>query len=412
MRDAVRLQAGVNPAHPPSSTVVTTLPLSAIRTLHLSAQGLLSPPRRKAVKADVLAAIRRMAHLQIDTIHVVARSPYLVLFSRLGAYPQQWLDEHLAEGNLFEYWSHEACFVPIEDYGLLRHRMLDPSGMGWKYAAEWHADHADEIDLLLANIRANGPVRSADFVRKDDSGGGWWNWKPEKRHLERRNFHRVYDLSERVLPDWDDARDLPTAEDAQLELLRRSCRALGVIRADWAADYYRLARRPYAAQLHALADAGELIPVRVEGWKEDVFVHPEQGGLIDDAANGRLRSTVTTLLSPFDPVVWDRKRAVALFDFDYAIECYTPAAKRKYGYFCLPILSRGRLIGRVDAKAHRTSGVFELKSVHIEPGVKTGAGLVADIRRAVERCAQWHGTPEVVVTSAPAELVSGLMAQA
>jgi uncharacterized protein len=430
MRDDVRMQAGLHrddsrfAAHLPRSTFVTTLPLSAVRTLHLSAQGLLSPPRRKAVKADVLAAIRRMAHLQIDTIHVVARSPYLVLFSRLGAYPQQWLDEHLAEGNLFEYWSHEACFVPIEDYGLLRHRMLDPSEMGWKYAADWHARHADEIDLLLAGIRDNGPVRSADFVRKDDSGGGWWNWKPEKRHLEvlfaigklmvaeRRNFHRVYDLSERILPSWDDARDLPAIEDAQLELLRRSCRALGVIRADWAADYYRLTRRPYAAQLHALADAGELIPVRVEGWKEDVFVHREQGGLIDDAASGRLRSTVTTLLSPFDPVVWDRKRAMALFDFDYAIECYTPAAKRKYGYFCLPILSRGRLIGRVDAKAHRTSGVFELKSVHIEPGVKTGVGLVADIRRAVERCAQWHGTPEVVVTSAPTELVSGLMAQA
>ena len=117
---------------------MTTLSVPAARALHLAAQGLLAPPRRKATKADVLAAIRRMAQLQIDTISVVARSPYLVLFSRLGAYSPEWLDELLAAGELFEYWSHEACFLPIEDYGLMRHKMLDPSGMGWKYPAEWH----------------------------------------------------------------------------------------------------------------------------------------------------------------------------------------------------------------------------------------------------------------------------------
>ncbi|MFM0231230.1 winged helix-turn-helix domain-containing protein [Paraburkholderia sediminicola] len=397
-----------------------TLPLSAVRTLHLAAQGLLTPPRRKAIKADVLDAIRRMAQLQIDTIHVVARSPYLVLFSRLGAYPQQWLDEHLAEGKLFEYWSHEACFVPTEDYGLLRHRMLDPSDMGWKYAAEWHKKYRKDIEKLLAHIRETGPVRSADFAREAGTGNGWWDWKPEKRHLEvlfaigqlmvaeRRNFHRVYDLTERVLPDWDDARDLPPRETVTEEALRRTCRALGVVRADWVADYYRLPRRPYRDELHALADRGELIPVQVEGWKQDTFVHHEFAPMIDDAASGKLASTVTTVLSPFDPVVWDRKRAAALFDFDYAIECYTPAAKRKYGYFVLPLLSRGRLVGRVDAKAHRGTGVFELKSLHIEPGVRLSARLAGDLRRALQRCADWHGTPQLDITSAPPEWLEAL----
>ena len=406
--------------NPVTDTRVKTLPLSAARTLHLAAQGLLTPPRRKAVKADVLDAIRRMAQLQIDTIHVVARSPYLVLFSRLGAYPQQWLDEHLAEGKLFEYWSHEACFVPTEDYGLLRHRMLDPSGMGWKYAAEWHKKHRKDIDKLLAHIRATGPVRSADFAREAGTGNGWWDWKPEKRHLEvlfaigqlmvaeRRNFHRVYDLTERVLPDWDDARDLPPRETVTEEALRRTCRALGVVRADWVADYYRLPRRPYRDELQALADRGELIPVQVEGWKQDTFVHHEFAPMIDDAANGKLASTVTTVLSPFDPVVWDRKRAAALFDFDYAIECYTPAAKRKYGYFVLPLLSRGRLVGRVDAKAHRGTGVFELKSLHIEPGVRLSARLAGDLRRALQRCADWHGTPQLEIASAPPEWLEAL----
>lgn len=398
------------------------LPLSAARTLHLAAQGLATPPRRKATKDDVLAAIRRMAQLQIDTIHVVARSPYLVLFSRLGPYLPQWLDEHLAERRLFEYWSHEACFVPIEDYGLLRHRMLDPAGMGWKYAAEWHDTHRNEIANLLEHIRASGPVRSADFAREGGKGNGWWDWKPEKRHLEvlfttgelmvaeRRNFQRVYDLAERVLPEWNDARDLPLRESAERELLRRTCRALGVVRADWAADYYRLPKRPYANDLHALADEGELVPVRVDGWKQDTFVHRDVAPLMDDASQGSVASTVTTVLSPFDPVVWDRKRALALFDFDYAIECYVPAAKRKYGYFVLPLLSRGKLVGRVDAKAHRAEGVFELKSVHLEPGVRVSGRLTDDLRRALQRCADWHGTPQLQVTAGPRELVKALRA--
>lgn len=136
-----------------------TLSPATARALHLAAQGLLTPPRRKATKDDVLATIHRMAQLQIDTIHVVARSPYLVLFSRLGAYAPQWLDEHLAEAKLFEYWSHEACFLPIEQFGLMRYKMLDPSGMGWKYSADWHARHRADIDRLLAQIRAAGPVR-------------------------------------------------------------------------------------------------------------------------------------------------------------------------------------------------------------------------------------------------------------
>ncbi|MPW15410.1 hypothetical protein GCT13_00385 [Paraburkholderia sp. CNPSo 3157] len=399
-----------------------TLPLSAARTLHLAAQGLLTPPRRKATKADVLDAIRQMAQLQIDTIHVVARSPYLVLFSRLGPYQPQWLDEHLSEGRLFEYWSHEACFLPIEDYGLMRHRMLDPSDMGWKYAADWHAQYRVDIDRLLAHIRATGPVRSADFAREAGKGNGWWDWKPEKRHLEvlfaigelmvaeRRNFQRVYDVTARVLPHWNDARDLQSADAVAQELLRRSCRALGVVRADCVADYYRMPRRPYVDALNRLADEGELTPVRVDGWKQDTFVHRDFAPLVDDASNGKLASTVTTLLSPFDPVVWDRKRVAALFDFDYVIECYVPAAKRKYGYYVLPILNRGKLIGRADAKAHRASGVFEVKSLHLEPGVRVSGRLTSDLRRALQRCADWHGTPQLQITSGPDGLAQALAA--
>lgn len=411
--------ASVSCVHSPP-LVSAPLSIASARALHLAAQGLLTPPRRKAVKADVLAAVRRMGQLQIDTIHVVARNPYLVLFSRLGAYAPQWLDEHLADAKLFEYWSHEACFLPIEDFGLMRHKMLNPIGMGWKYAAEWHAQHRDAIDALLAHVRARGPVRSADFARGAGKGNGWWDWKPEKRHLEvlfstgqlmvaeRRNFQRVYDVAERVLPDWDDARDLPPRAAVVPRLVGNTCRALGIVRADWIADYYRLPKRSYRDELHALADAGELLPVAVDGWHADAFVHRELAPLVDAARDAALRPTVTTLLSPFDPVVWDRRRASALFDFDYTIECYTPAHKRRYGYFCLPILHRGRLVGRVDAKAHRTQRVFELKAVHIEPGVRLGAGLAADVGRAIRKLADWHETPVVEAGHAPKEIARAI----
>ncbi|MBJ9963608.1 winged helix-turn-helix domain-containing protein [Burkholderia seminalis] len=398
-----------------------TLSLAAARALHLAAQGLLTPPRRKATKADVLDTIRRMAQLQIDTIHVVARSPYLVLFSRLGDFAPHWLDEHLAEARLFEYWSHEACFLPVEQFGLMRYKMLDPSGMGWKYAAEWHERNRPEIERLLARIRDEGPVRSADFAREDGvKGNGWWDRKPEKRHLEvlfttgdlmvseRRNFQRVYDIRERVLPGWDDSRDLPPREAVLPALLDYTCRALGVVRADWVADYYRLPRRSYRDELEQLAAAGDLIPVRIDDWKEPAYVHRSLEAWLPAAEADTLRSTVTTLLSPFDPVVWDRRRASTLFGFDYTIECYTPEHKRRYGYFCLPVLHRGRLVGRVDAKAHRTLGTFELKAVHVEPGVRVGTGLAADVAKAVKKLAAWHGTPTVTVRHAPPELVKAL----
>ncbi|EGD05882.1 hypothetical protein B1M_04094, partial [Burkholderia sp. TJI49] len=139
----------------------------------------------------------------------------------------------------------------------------------------------------------------------------------------------------------------------------------------------------------------------VGDWKEPAYVHRSLEALLPAAEADTLRSTVTTLLSPFDPVVWDRRRASTLFGFDYTIECYTPQHKRRYGYFCLPVLHRGRLIGRVDAKAHRMLGTFELKSVHVEPGVRIGAGVAADVAKAVKKLAAWHGTPEIRIGNAP-----------
>ncbi|MGO4376963.1 winged helix-turn-helix domain-containing protein [Pseudoduganella sp. RAF53_2] len=397
-----------------------TLSLPAARALHLAAQGLLQPRRRKAQKADVLQAIRCMGVLQIDTIHVVARSPYLVLWSRLGDYPQPWLEEHLAEGALFEYWAHEACFVPIEDYRLMRHRMVDPSAMGWKYNEKWLKERRQEVDSVLAHVREKGPVRSSDFERKDGQAGGWWEWKPEKRSLEvlfttgelmiarRHNFQRVYDLAERVLPGWDDKR-MPAMEETRRELALKTVRALGLAKSAWVADYYRT--KPPRLDLEALVDDGALLRARVDGWKEPVYIHPDLADLAQAAADGSLSATATTILSPFDPVVWDRRRAQELFNFDYRLECYTPAEKRRYGYFTLPILRRGALVGRLDAKAHRRSGIFEVKFVALEPGVKVTDRFTRDVAGALQRLANWHECPQVqVARSEPAPFAELLQA--
>ncbi|MGA9619391.1 MAG: crosslink repair DNA glycosylase YcaQ family protein, partial [Serratia proteamaculans] len=308
--------------------------LTAARALHLAAQGLLSPMKRKAKPDDVVAAIGRMGLLQIDTISVVARSPYLVLFSRLGDYQPEWLEQALASRRLFEYWAHEACFLPIEDFGLLRHRMLQPQGMGWKYSEAWMQEHQVAIDALLQHIETGGPVRSADFSAEKKGNSGWWDWKPEKRHLEilftagklmvaeRRNFHRVYDLTERLLPHWDDSRDVLSVDDARQEMLRRSCRFLGIFRAEWLADYYRLKRVAPKALLTSLQQQGEVLPVRIDGLDGEFYVHHSLAAELQLAEQGALKSRVTTLLSPFDPVVWDRRRALELFNFDYRLECY------------------------------------------------------------------------------------------
>jgi hypothetical protein len=392
-----------------------TLSLAAARALHLAAQGMLQPRRARATRDDVLAAIRRMGVLQIDTISVVARSPYLVLWSRLGDYDPAWLEQLLAEGKLFEYWAHEACFIPVEDYGLYRHRMLDTVPLGWKSGAKWMEGNAEHVARVLEHIRIKGPTRAADFERVDGKGGGWWEWKPEKRSLEalftagkvmvarRQNFHRVYDLAERVLPGWDDSQ-APSMDDVRRAFVLRAVKALGVAKAAWVPDYHRT-RPPHLAP-QALADEGLLLRARVEGWKEPVFVHPDHAELLASAAQGSLNPTVTTLLSPFDPIVWDRRRALELFGFDYRLECYTPAEKRQYGYFTLPVLRRGQLVGRIDAKAHRAAGVFELKSVVLEPGVRPGERLLRDLAAALGRCARWHGCPRIEVTRADPETVA------
>lgn len=396
---------------------VPVLTLAAARNLHLAAQGLLQKPRRRALPGDILSAIRRMSLLQIDTINVVARSPYLVLFSRLGDYPQVWLDEALSSGELMEYWAHEACFLPRSDFALVRHRMLAPEKMGWKFSSEWMAAHREEIAALLAHIAESGPVRSADFEHPRKGAGGWWAWKPHKRHLEglftagqlmvtgRHNFQRIYDLTDRVMPHWDDARDLLPQPEAEAQMLRNSARSLGIFRPQWLADYYRLRRVNLPALLSQWQEEGSIVAVNVAALGQ-MWLHADLLPQLDAAQSGRLTATRSAVLSPFDPVVWDRRRAEELFDFRYRLECYTPAPKRQYGYFVLPLLHRGRLVGRMDSKLHRKTGVLEILALYLEEGVRVSAGLEQGLRQALNDFARWQGATRITINQRPGALFS------
>lgn len=388
------------------------LSLADARNLHLAAQGLLNKPRRRASLEDIPATISRMSLLQIDTINIVARSPYLVLFSRLGNYPAQWLDESLARGELMEYWAHEACFMPRSDFRLIRHRMLAPEKMGWKYKDAWMQEHEAEIAQLIQHIHDKGPVRSADFEHPRKGASGWWEWKPHKRHLEglftagkvmvieRRNFQRVYDLTHRVMPDWDDERDLVSQTEAEIIMLDNSARSLGIFREQWLADYYRLKRPALAAWREARAEQQQIIAVHVEKLG-NLWLHDALLPLLERALAGKLTATHSAVLSPFDPVVWDRKRAEQLFDFSYRLECYTPAPKRQYGYFVLPLLHRGQLVGRMDAKMHRQTGILEVISLWLQEGIKPTTTLQKGLRQAITDFANWQQATRVTLGCCP-----------
>ncbi len=392
------------------------LSLKSARKIQLSAQGLLHKPRRRARPDDILKIINQMSVLQIDTINVVARSPYLVLFSRLGDYPMNWLEESLSRGEIIEYWAHEACFLPRTDYELIRHRMLNPHLMGWKYNASWMEAHSEEINTLLSTIREQGPVRAADFSQPKSSASGWWDWKPYKRHLEglftagelmvvgRHNFQRLYDVAQRVMPDWSDDLHLLTPEQSEEKMLLNSAASLGIFREGWLADYYRLKKVELKNRLRRWQELEIIRAVEVESLGE-MWVHHAQFPQLEQAIAGKLNATHTTVLSPFDPVVWDRRRASELFEFDYRLECYTPAPRRQYGYFVLPLLYRGALVGRMDARMLRKQQTLEIVALYLEPGQPMSLTIGRELAAAITSFGRWQGAQQVRLLKGPDELI-------
>lgn len=337
--------------------------------------------------------------VQIDSVNVLARAHYMPFFSRLGAYDPAALDRLTwGSGRLFEYWGHEASFIPVERYGLFRHRM-EGGRRNWWRREELLQRRAEEATALVEHIRTNGPVVHGE-IHDGDRRAGWWGWSDTKQLLEalfttgdlavgdRRNFARLYDVPERILPAEALAGPHPSAEEALRELVRLGAVHHGIGTAADIGDYYRVGMTPAKHALEELADAGVVERVTVRGWTDRAYL----------AAGARLprRVEARALLSPFDPVVWFRDRSERLFDFHYRIEIYTPEAKRQYGYYSLPFLLGDRIVGRVDLKADRKAGTLLAQATHIEAGHDPSevAAALADELRLV---ASWQSLERIEV---------------
>jgi uncharacterized protein YcaQ len=377
-----------------------TLSLAAARRIALGAQGLAGArPSGPIGPRRLLALADRLNLFQIDSVNVVARAHYLPAFSRLGAYPTALLDRAAwgAPRRLFEYWGHEASLLPLDLHPLLRWRMAraERGESGWGSLRAYARERRHEADLILARIAAEGPLAASDLEK---GRTGWWEWSGAKRVLEwlfwagkittatrRGSFERVYDLPERVIPAAILATPTPEPAEARRALLRRSARALGIATAKDLRDYFRLSPADSAPRLAELAEAGDLVPVRVEGWRDLAWLDP--------AARRPARAGGRALLAPFDPLIWERSRAERLFGLRYRIEIYTPAAKRVHGYYVLPFLLRDRIAARVDLKADRKAGTLSVQSAHAEPGAPpdTAAALAGELRLM----AAWLGLERV-----------------
>ncbi len=395
---------------PPVTPALDTLSAREARRLAIAAQGLDRARRSgNATRARVHAAVERLGVLQLDAVNVVARTQYLVLFARLGPFDRDHLHRLAGRrGPLFEYWGHMASVQPVALHPLLRWRMERGGSYGEQPAhaarvATWAREHADYIDSVLTEVDERGPLSAAMLNEPRRRDGEWWDRRSVGRqaleHLFERgqlaawrtpSFERVYDLPERTLPPEVLAAPTPTAEDAQRALLSLAADALGVATVRDLADYFRIRTVEAKAGVRELVEAGELIRVDVEGWTEPGYVRP-------GVAPTRRRRTHATLLSPFDSLIWDRPRTERLFGFTYRIEIYTPAAKRRYGYYALPVLLGDQLVGRLDLKTDRQVGALRVLASHAEQGVDPDEAAVA-IASELETMSTWLGTDHIVVT--------------
>ena len=390
-----------------------SMSVAQARRVALAAQGFLDKPHAEPTMRTFQRTLERTGVLQVDSVNVLQRAHFMPLYSRIGPYDVDLL-RRAQHGTarrprrLVEYWAHVQALMPVELWPLMRHRME-------KYRAErgkwgFTADASLEPRVLDA-VRDRGPVTARDL--EDDFSTGprtkehWgWNWSEARKVLDylylvgdvavagrNSQFEVVYDVPERVLPASVLAAPTPTPQEAVTELVRRAARSHGVASGPCLADYYRLRLQPTPGKasvkvaIDELVESGELAPVAVQGWKRQAYLHR-------DARLPR-RVAARTLLSPFDPLVWERARAEALFDFFYRIEIYVPAEKRVHGYYVLPFLLGDRLVGRVDLKADRATGRLLVQGAFAEAGAppETAHELAGELRRM----ADWLGLDDVVV---------------
>ncbi|QCK85563.1 winged helix-turn-helix domain-containing protein [Phreatobacter aquaticus] len=383
----------------------SSISLAEARRIAIATQGFGADRQTgEADIGDLRRMIERLGVVQIDSVNVIARAHTLPGFSRLGRYQTADLDRLAYQGRkrkLFEYWGHEASYLPVSLQPLFRWRM-DRAARGegvYTGLAKFGRERQDVIEKVRQEIADRGPLAAAELSHEHKGEGGWWGWSEGKRALEwlfwagkvttrtrRGAFERVYDLTERVLPQ--EIIDLPTPEprDAQKRLLSLSASALGIASERCLRDYYRLDAEDAKPLFAELVEAGDLIPVSVEGWPKQAYLAP--GIRIPRKVEAR------ALLAPFDPLVWQRERAEALYGVRIRLEIYTPAHKRTHGYYVLPFLLGDTLAARVDLKADRPASVLLVQAAHAEAGFEP-ARVAEPLAAELRLMADWLGLETV-----------------
>jgi hypothetical protein len=365
--------------------VIDQLSGAEARRAALRAQGLVGAPDRRA---GVSGLLTRLGAVQLDTISVLARSHELVAYARLGPVGRAAIERaYWSQGATFEYWAHAACVLPVAQWPLFAFRRRRFRARGQR----WHAVSPGVGDRVLERLRAEGPLTSTELGGAK-RGGPWWDWSEVKVAVEwlrdigevvcveRRGWRRVYDLPERALPAEAHGAVEPDDAECLRALVQIAGRALGVATVADLADFHRLSRADVTGALPATF----LTEVRVAGWREPAWADPDAL-----AALGRRGAHRTTLLSPFDSLVWDRRRTLRMFGFEHRLEAYVPAPKRVHGYFAMPLLSGGRLLGRVDPG--REGATLVAKRVSVQPRA------LESMARALREAASWVGCDAVAV---------------
>ncbi len=383
------------------------------RRIALAAQGFTDPrPAGRIDRRHLRRVVDRMGVIQIDSVNVLVRSQELPLFARLGPHPRSLIHDASRDGELFEYWVHEASHAPAELHPLMRWKMNGEHQ--WKAVTRLQQRRPRFVADVLRRIRDDGPIVSGELAQRVGPKGTWWDWDDGKIALEylfhtgvvaavRRpsDFARVYDLAERVLPPEILARPTPSEPEARKELLVRAAKHHGVGTFEDLTDYHRQRNPPCRPLIDELVEEGRLVPVVVEGWPKGAFIHP-------DTVVPR-RVAARALLSPFDPVVWNRDRAARLFGFEYRLEIYVPAAKRRFGYYVLPFLLGDELVARVDLKADRGTSTLIVQSAFGEPGIDEPS-VASELAEELVSMAQWLGLDNAVVVAPRGDLAPSLAA--
>lgn len=393
-------------ASSPAQSAARHLSRAQARRIALAAQGFGRPQPTDVGTRQLRSLVERLGLLQLDSVNVFERSHYLPAFARLGAYDRSQLDKLTFDrrGGHVEYWAHEAAIIPVDTLPLLRWRMDRLRAKRYASEGHWAHDNRPMLDWLLAEVADKGPL-PASAIEHDANRrtGPWWGWSDVKLGLEylfewgdlvsagRTRFERTYALPEQVLPQRVLDAHVETA-DAQRMLVARAARTLGVASLSDLADYFRMRSDDTLRAVRSLEDEGVLEPITVEGWMRGT--RPLAAWRHRDATTPRRIETVA-LLSPFDPVVWHRPRAERLFDFHYRIEIYTPAPKRIYGYYTLPLLIDDRIVGRIDLKSDRQAGILRVQSAWTEPDAP--ADTAARLAPLLRQTAAWQGLSDVEV---------------